>query len=86
MPEVNPVSVTLKVSEDAPIKLTPEEEEEAILRVAELMVIGGDGTKDYNELDNKPQINSVELINNKSFDDLGLKRITNSQIEEIMRF
>lgn len=28
-------------------------------------------TKDYNKLNNKPQINGVELTGNKSFEDLG---------------
>lgn len=35
-------------------------------------VVGGGGTKDYNDLENKPQINGVELIGNKSGEDLGL--------------
>ena len=30
------------------------------------------GTSDYNELENKPKINGVELINNKSLKDLGI--------------
>ena len=33
---------------------------------------GGGGTDNYNDLSNKPQINSVTLQGNKSFDDLGL--------------
>lgn len=31
------------------------------------------GTVDYNELENKPQINGVELLGNKSLNDLGIK-------------
>lgn len=34
---------------------------------------GGSGTTNYNELDNKPQINSVTLSGNKSSSDLGLQ-------------
>lgn len=34
---------------------------------------GGGGTSDYNDLTNKPQINSVELSDNKSLDDLGIQ-------------
>lgn len=34
---------------------------------------GGGGTSDYNDLTNKPQINSVELSGNKSLDDLGIQ-------------
>lgn len=33
---------------------------------------GGGGTSDYNDLDNKPRINGVELSGNKSGSDLGL--------------
>lgn len=43
-----------------------------------------DGTTDYNELDNKPQINSVELIGNKSFEDLGMSALSNMEIFEIL--
>ena len=34
---------------------------------------GGGGTSDYNNLSNKPQINSVSLQGNKSLDDLGIQ-------------
>lgn len=77
------MAVTLKVSEDEPVKLTPEEQEEATLKVAELLIFNQN--TDYRKLDNKPQINSVELIDNKSFEDLGLHRITNSDIERILQ-
>ena len=43
------------------------------------------GTKDYNKLDNKPSINTVTLISDKSFEDLGLVPITNEQLENIFR-
>lgn len=33
---------------------------------------GDPGTSDYNELNNKPSINSIELSGNKSFSDLGI--------------
>lgn len=45
---------------------------------------GGAGTKDYNLLDHKPSIESVTLIGNKSFSDLGLERLTNSEIEVLL--
>ena len=44
----------------------------------------GSGVLDYNKLINKPQINSVELIHNKSFEDLGLISLTNSEILQIL--
>lgn len=39
------------------------------------------GSTDYNDLTNKPKINTVELKGDKSFEDLGLQRITNREIE-----
>ena len=43
-------------------------------------------TDEYPALNNKPQIESVELVGNKSFKDLGLSQITNMQIEQIIKF
>lgn len=46
------------------------------------------GTNDYNKLNNKPQINSVELIGNKTSNDLNLqdkmKSLTNMEIEKLL--
>lgn len=36
---------------------------------------GGSGTSDYDDLTNRPQINSVTLTGNKSFSDLGLDEV-----------
>ena len=41
--------------------------------------------KDYEKLVNKPKINGVELIQDKSFEDLGFSPITNSEILEIIK-
>ena len=41
----------------------------------------GGGTKDYEELYNKPQIEGVTLIGNKSFEDLTLVSLSNIEIE-----
>lgn len=41
------------------------------------------GTSDYEELDNKPQINGVTLIRNKSLPDLGINNITNDFIARL---
>lgn len=51
------------------------------------------GTSDYNRLLNKPKINSVELIDNKTSDELGLQekgdyantRVTNIEIDNLFR-
>ena len=40
-------------------------------------------TNNYNELINKPQINSVELQGNKSFEELGDHTLTNLEIKTI---
>lgn len=43
------------------------------------------GTRDYNYLLNQPQINSVTLKGNKSFDDLGLSALTNMELRNLLR-
>lgn len=43
---------------------------------------GGTGTNDYDDLSNKPQINDVELVGNKSLSDLGIQA-TISDIDTI---
>lgn len=45
--------------------------------------IGGGGTDDYDELTNKPSIEGVTLEGNKTFDQLNLTGITNSEIEDL---
>lgn len=42
-------------------------------------------TSDYRLLNNKPQIEGVELIGNKTFNGLGLSNISNMQIEQILK-
>lgn len=42
-------------------------------------------SQDYNDLYNKPQINEVELIGNKTFDDLGMSAMSNLDIWEIIK-
>lgn len=45
---------------------------------------GGGGTRNYNALANKPAINGVELVGNKSFEDLGELTITNVELQSII--
>ena len=40
--------------------------------------------RSYNQLTNKPQINSVELQGDKSLEELNVTRLTNSEIEDII--
>lgn len=47
--------------------------------------LNGSGTMDYTKMDNKPQIESVELVGNNSFADLGLEKITNTDLFNILK-
>lgn len=60
----------------------------------EIIIEGNDsvgGSRNYNDLYNKPQINEVELKGNKSLDDLGIQekgeyantRVTNLEIDNL---
>lgn len=47
-----------------------------------IYVGGGGGTKDYNHLENKPKINNVELVGDKTLEQLGIKiPIKTSELE-----
>jgi len=71
--------IPMTVSEDSTINLT------SVSTQADIP-LSVDGTfsvttnSDYNALLNKPSIESVTLSGDKSFEDLGLSSITNSQI------
>lgn len=43
-----------------------------------------DDFHDYDGLDNKPQIEGITLEGDKTFEDLNLKSITNTEIEELL--
>lgn len=45
---------------------------------------GGPGTQDYEGLSNKPQIEGVTLVGDKSFSDLHFDALTNMEIEELL--
>ena len=55
------------------IKIIPEIDETEIQVEQENIIINTSGTSDYNELINKPQINNIELIGNKTLDELGIQ-------------
>lgn len=40
--------------------------------------------KDYNKLANKPSIEGIELIDDKTFEDLGATGLTNLEIENLL--
>ena len=43
------------------------------------------GTKDYNDLYNKPQIEGVILQGNKTYEELNMNRLTNIELEAILQ-
>lgn len=45
---------------------------------------GGGGSSDYNDLSNKPQIEGVTLSGDKTYSELNLKSISNTELEELL--
>lgn len=45
---------------------------------------GGSGTTDYKKLNNKPRVNTITLEDDKKFESLGLKKLTNQQVLDIV--
>lgn len=46
---------------------------------------GKGGTSDYEKLINKPKIEGVELIGDITFNQLNLSRVTNSELEDMLK-
>ena len=77
--------------EEKEIKIIPEIDEQNINIIPENIIINTSGTSDYEQLINKPQINSIELVGNKTLDELGiqpkggyaLSEDVNAQIDEL---
>ena len=51
---------------------------------SEVRVVTG-GTRNYNDLNNKPMINGVELNGNKTDEQLNIIAITNEEIERLLK-
>lgn len=47
-------------------------------------VINNGGTRNYNDLNNKPMIEGVELVGNKTYEELNLSSLTNTEIEDLL--
>lgn len=47
-------------------------------------VINTGGSSDYNDLDNKPSINGVKLVGNKTNEEIKIGSMTNKDIDEIL--
>lgn len=58
---------------DEEAKIIPEIYEEELIIEEENVVIGGEGSRNYEKLYNKPSINDVELIGNKTSAELKLQ-------------
>lgn len=63
------------------IKIQPMELPELTLSG---VIINHIETKDYEELENKPKLNSVELIGNRQLSDVGIDKITNTEIIKLL--
>ena len=63
------------------IKIQPTEHPELTLNG---VIINHIETKDYEELENKPKTNSVELIGNRQLDEIGINKITNAEIINLL--
>ena len=44
----------------------------------------GAGSNDYNDLVNKPSINGIELVGDKTTEELDILPLTNAEIDEFM--
>ena len=56
------------------IKVSQDNLDKNIKVVQESISFDGTGTSNYENLSNKPQINNVELIGNKTLEELGIKQ------------
>ena len=45
---------------------------------------GGGGTNNYNELTNKPSINTHTLVGDSDFEDIGLHFMTNIELQQLL--
>lgn len=64
--------------------ITVEDENEIDIEY-EKFEIFNTSDNDYANLKNKPQINGIELINNKQFEDLGIEEITNTELNNLFK-
>lgn len=77
-PSVLPIEVTFDISENDAVELdiTDIDEAESIdIGISDHVIVG---TNDYEKLKNKPSINDVELIGNKTSEELYLQEMMNT--------
>ena len=71
--------ISIVIPDEKGINLEMKKKPEQI----DLKMRGGSGTGNYNSLTNKPSINDVELVGNKTFDELGDHTLSNLEIKEV---
>ena len=77
---VDDLNVNLTANDTLNVSLSPQRNMNLVLGVPKVV----NGTSDYERLKNKPQIETVELIGNKTFADLGLNPIDADDLLEIL--
>lgn len=75
------MAIKLTVAEPDMVTLGLDSSDNAMLNVESTTVVSVD---DYNRLYNKPSIEGVELVGDKSFEELNLQRLTNAELENML--
>lgn len=75
------MAIKLTVAENDAVTLGLDSGDNAALNVGSTTVVS---VNDYNDLRNKPRIEGVELIGDKSFEELNLQSLTNTELENML--
>ena len=75
------MAIKLTVAENDVVTLGLDSGDNAALNVGSTTVVS---VNDYNDLRNKPSIEGVELVGDKSFEELNLQRLTNTELENML--
>ena len=75
------MAIRLTVAEPDAVTLGLDSGDNAALNVGSTTVVS---VNDYEELRNKPRIEGVELIGDKTFEELNLQSLTNSELENML--
>lgn len=73
--------IRLSIEQPSTSVLTVMPTETVNMSADEAIIVSVD---DYDALQNKPSIEGVELIGNKSFEDLNLQVLTNTELENML--
>lgn len=75
------MAIKLTVAENDAVTLGLDSGDNAALNVGSTTVVS---VNDYNDLRNKPRIEGVELIGDKTFEELNLQSLTNTELENML--